>query len=211
MLDYVFVSLHKDRNIIVCTFVPIWYKVWTKICIWQALGYVVEELSMSMRVFTKIIQVFLSRERRGSLRMEADTGTKQIRFAHLAALDEQYAPFSPCPFWFQSIPRIFSKYTVKEAKKFHNVPKNRYVDILPCESSTQRHVWLSSHDGIITHLHYHVLISDSCFGLFIHPPLSQMGSHGWFSLFLLIQMIIIVSNWPLGMAAQAVTTSTPAL
>ncbi|NP_001027788.1 receptor-type tyrosine-protein phosphatase C precursor [Takifugu rubripes] len=32
---------------------------------------------------------------------------------------------------FQSIPRIFSKYTVKEAKKSHNVPKNRYVDILP--------------------------------------------------------------------------------
>ncbi|KAM8875228.1 receptor-type tyrosine-protein phosphatase C isoform 2-T4 [Spinachia spinachia] len=32
---------------------------------------------------------------------------------------------------FQSIPRIFSRYTVKEAKKSCNVPKNRYVDILP--------------------------------------------------------------------------------
>ncbi|XP_077964323.1 receptor-type tyrosine-protein phosphatase C isoform X2 [Gasterosteus aculeatus] len=32
---------------------------------------------------------------------------------------------------FQSIPRIFSRYTVKEAKKSCNGPKNRYVDILP--------------------------------------------------------------------------------
>uniref|UniRef100_A0A7N6C2F5 Receptor-type tyrosine-protein phosphatase C n=1 Tax=Anabas testudineus TaxID=64144 RepID=A0A7N6C2F5_ANATE len=32
---------------------------------------------------------------------------------------------------FQSIPRIFSRYTVKEAKKPCNTPKNRYVDILP--------------------------------------------------------------------------------
>uniref|UniRef100_A0AAQ5ZR26 Receptor-type tyrosine-protein phosphatase C n=1 Tax=Amphiprion ocellaris TaxID=80972 RepID=A0AAQ5ZR26_AMPOC len=41
---------------------------------------------------------------------------------------------------FQSIPRIFSRYTVKEAKKTCNVPKNRYVDILPCESqSVQPH------------------------------------------------------------------------
>ncbi|XP_062279940.1 receptor-type tyrosine-protein phosphatase C [Scomber scombrus] len=32
---------------------------------------------------------------------------------------------------FQSIPRIFSRYTVKEAKKVCNAPKNRYVDILP--------------------------------------------------------------------------------
>ncbi|XP_061594790.1 receptor-type tyrosine-protein phosphatase C isoform X2 [Cololabis saira] len=32
---------------------------------------------------------------------------------------------------FQSIPRIFARYTVKEAKKPCNVPKNRYVDILP--------------------------------------------------------------------------------
>ncbi|XP_076581944.1 receptor-type tyrosine-protein phosphatase C [Chaetodon auriga] len=32
---------------------------------------------------------------------------------------------------FQSIPRIFSRYNVKEAKKPYNVPKNRYVDILP--------------------------------------------------------------------------------
>nr|XP_033477812.1 receptor-type tyrosine-protein phosphatase C isoform X2 [Epinephelus lanceolatus] len=32
---------------------------------------------------------------------------------------------------FQSIPRIFSRFTVKEAKKPCNVPKNRYVDILP--------------------------------------------------------------------------------
>uniref|UniRef100_A0A4W4F3P1 protein-tyrosine-phosphatase n=1 Tax=Electrophorus electricus TaxID=8005 RepID=A0A4W4F3P1_ELEEL len=34
---------------------------------------------------------------------------------------------------FQSIPRIFSNYTVKEAKKSENQSKNRYVDILPCE------------------------------------------------------------------------------
>ncbi|XP_017269055.1 receptor-type tyrosine-protein phosphatase C isoform X2 [Kryptolebias marmoratus] len=32
---------------------------------------------------------------------------------------------------FQSIPRIFSRYTVKEAKQSCNSPKNRYVDILP--------------------------------------------------------------------------------
>uniref|UniRef100_UPI0037E86D49 receptor-type tyrosine-protein phosphatase C n=1 Tax=Semicossyphus pulcher TaxID=241346 RepID=UPI0037E86D49 len=32
---------------------------------------------------------------------------------------------------FQSIPRIFSRYNVKEAKKPCNAPKNRYVDILP--------------------------------------------------------------------------------
>uniref|UniRef100_A0A668VF23 Receptor-type tyrosine-protein phosphatase C n=1 Tax=Oreochromis aureus TaxID=47969 RepID=A0A668VF23_OREAU len=32
---------------------------------------------------------------------------------------------------FQSIPRIFSRYTVKEAKKSCNSVKNRYVDILP--------------------------------------------------------------------------------
>ncbi|XP_076009097.1 receptor-type tyrosine-protein phosphatase C isoform X2 [Genypterus blacodes] len=32
---------------------------------------------------------------------------------------------------FQSIPRIFSRYSVKEAKKACNAPKNRYVDILP--------------------------------------------------------------------------------
>ncbi|KAK5930600.1 hypothetical protein CgunFtcFv8_026822 [Champsocephalus gunnari] len=32
---------------------------------------------------------------------------------------------------FQSMPRIFTRYTVKEAKKVCNVPKNRYVDILP--------------------------------------------------------------------------------
>ncbi|XP_036442601.1 receptor-type tyrosine-protein phosphatase C isoform X3 [Colossoma macropomum] len=32
---------------------------------------------------------------------------------------------------FQSIPRIFSNYTVKEAKKAENQSKNRYIDILP--------------------------------------------------------------------------------
>ncbi|CAM4655754.1 unnamed protein product [Leuciscus chuanchicus] len=32
---------------------------------------------------------------------------------------------------FQSIPRIFSNYTIKEAKKQENHSKNRYVDILP--------------------------------------------------------------------------------
>ncbi|XP_033821337.1 receptor-type tyrosine-protein phosphatase C [Periophthalmus magnuspinnatus] len=32
---------------------------------------------------------------------------------------------------FQSVPRIFSKYTMKEAKKNCNAIKNRYVDILP--------------------------------------------------------------------------------
>ncbi|XP_008330025.1 receptor-type tyrosine-protein phosphatase C isoform X2 [Cynoglossus semilaevis] len=32
---------------------------------------------------------------------------------------------------FQSIPRIFSRHTVKDAKKTCNGPKNRYVDILP--------------------------------------------------------------------------------
>ncbi|RLW06003.1 hypothetical protein DV515_00004999, partial [Chloebia gouldiae] len=32
---------------------------------------------------------------------------------------------------FQSIPRVFSKFSIKEAKKNHNQNKNRYVDILP--------------------------------------------------------------------------------
>ncbi|XP_053538955.1 receptor-type tyrosine-protein phosphatase C isoform X11 [Ictalurus punctatus] len=32
---------------------------------------------------------------------------------------------------FQSVPRIFSNYSVREAKKPENQPKNRYVDILP--------------------------------------------------------------------------------
>ncbi|XP_062353247.1 receptor-type tyrosine-protein phosphatase C isoform X3 [Cinclus cinclus] len=32
---------------------------------------------------------------------------------------------------FQSIPRIFSKFSIKEAKKSHNQSKNRYIDILP--------------------------------------------------------------------------------
>ncbi|XP_051978116.1 LOW QUALITY PROTEIN: receptor-type tyrosine-protein phosphatase C [Xyrauchen texanus] len=32
---------------------------------------------------------------------------------------------------FQSIPRIFNNYTIKEAKKMKNQSKNRYVDILP--------------------------------------------------------------------------------
>ncbi|XP_059197945.1 receptor-type tyrosine-protein phosphatase C isoform X2 [Centropristis striata] len=32
---------------------------------------------------------------------------------------------------FQSVPRIFSRYSVKDAKKTCNAPKNRYVDILP--------------------------------------------------------------------------------
>ncbi|XP_075887320.1 receptor-type tyrosine-protein phosphatase C-like isoform X2 [Nelusetta ayraudi] len=32
---------------------------------------------------------------------------------------------------FQSIPRFFVRYSMKEAKKQHNSPRNRYVDILP--------------------------------------------------------------------------------
>ncbi|KAM4773326.1 receptor-type tyrosine-protein phosphatase C isoform 1-T1 [Cyanocitta cristata] len=32
---------------------------------------------------------------------------------------------------FQSIPRVFSKFAIKEAKKSHNQNKNRYIDILP--------------------------------------------------------------------------------
>ncbi|XP_010222838.1 PREDICTED: receptor-type tyrosine-protein phosphatase C [Tinamus guttatus] len=32
---------------------------------------------------------------------------------------------------FQSIPRIFTKFPIKEAKKSHNQNKNRYIDILP--------------------------------------------------------------------------------
>lgn len=35
----------------------------------------------------------------------------------------------------QSIPRFFVRYSMKEAKKQHNGPRNRYVDILPCESA----------------------------------------------------------------------------
>lgn len=34
----------------------------------------------------------------------------------------------------QSIPRFFVRFSMKEAKKQHNSPRNRYVDILPCES-----------------------------------------------------------------------------
>lgn len=36
---------------------------------------------------------------------------------------------------FQSIPRVFSKFPIKEARKPYNLNKNRYVDILPCKSS----------------------------------------------------------------------------
>ncbi|KAM9620820.1 receptor-type tyrosine-protein phosphatase C isoform 6-T9 [Morphnus guianensis] len=32
---------------------------------------------------------------------------------------------------FQSIPRVFTKFSIKEAKKTHNQNKNRYIDILP--------------------------------------------------------------------------------
>ncbi|OPJ77205.1 receptor-type tyrosine-protein phosphatase C isoform X4 [Patagioenas fasciata] len=32
---------------------------------------------------------------------------------------------------FQSIPRVFTKFAIKEAKKSHNQNKNRYIDILP--------------------------------------------------------------------------------
>lgn len=39
----------------------------------------------------------------------------------------------------QSIPRFFVRYAMKEAKKPHNSPKNRYVDILPCESELFTH------------------------------------------------------------------------
>lgn len=34
---------------------------------------------------------------------------------------------------FQSIPRVFSKFSIKEARKPFNQNKNRYVDILPCK------------------------------------------------------------------------------
>ncbi|XP_053549781.1 receptor-type tyrosine-protein phosphatase C isoform X2 [Bombina bombina] len=36
---------------------------------------------------------------------------------------------------FQSIPRVFTKYTIKEARKSCNQPKNRYVDILPYDDN----------------------------------------------------------------------------
>lgn len=39
----------------------------------------------------------------------------------------------------QSIPRIFSNYTIKEAKKQENHSKNRYVDILPCKYHSNIH------------------------------------------------------------------------
>lgn len=35
--------------------------------------------------------------------------------------------------YLQSIPRIFTKFPMKEAKRSHNQNKNRYIDILPCE------------------------------------------------------------------------------
>ncbi|KAM9324548.1 receptor-type tyrosine-protein phosphatase C [Gastrophryne carolinensis] len=36
---------------------------------------------------------------------------------------------------FQTIPRVFSKFSIKEAKKPCNQPKNRYIDILPYDSN----------------------------------------------------------------------------
>ncbi|XP_053928743.1 receptor-type tyrosine-protein phosphatase C isoform X4 [Cuculus canorus] len=36
---------------------------------------------------------------------------------------------------FQSIPRVFSKFSIKEAKKSHNQNKNRYIDILPYDDN----------------------------------------------------------------------------
>ncbi|KAM4721727.1 receptor-type tyrosine-protein phosphatase C [Rhinophrynus dorsalis] len=36
---------------------------------------------------------------------------------------------------FQSIPRIFSKFSIKEARKSHNQSKNRYIDILPYDDN----------------------------------------------------------------------------
>uniref|UniRef100_A0A671PHG5 Receptor-type tyrosine-protein phosphatase C n=1 Tax=Sinocyclocheilus anshuiensis TaxID=1608454 RepID=A0A671PHG5_9TELE len=44
---------------------------------------------------------------------------------------------------FQSIPRIFSNYTIKEAKKPENQFKNRYVDILPCKYHSSFHKEIS--------------------------------------------------------------------
>uniref|UniRef100_A0A671MIQ5 Receptor-type tyrosine-protein phosphatase C n=1 Tax=Sinocyclocheilus anshuiensis TaxID=1608454 RepID=A0A671MIQ5_9TELE len=44
---------------------------------------------------------------------------------------------------FQSIPRIFSNYTIKEAKKQENQSKNRYVDILPCKYHSSFHKEIS--------------------------------------------------------------------
>uniref|UniRef100_A0A8C2JSS4 Receptor-type tyrosine-protein phosphatase C n=1 Tax=Cyprinus carpio TaxID=7962 RepID=A0A8C2JSS4_CYPCA len=44
---------------------------------------------------------------------------------------------------FQSIPRIFSNYTIKEAKKQENQSKNRYVDILPCKYHSSFHTEIS--------------------------------------------------------------------
>ncbi|XP_061539989.1 receptor-type tyrosine-protein phosphatase C isoform X2 [Phycodurus eques] len=45
---------------------------------------------------------------------------------------------------FQSIPKIFTRYTVREAKKTCNLPKNRYADILPYDYSR---VHLSTGNG----------------------------------------------------------------
>lgn len=38
---------------------------------------------------------------------------------------------------FQSIPRVFGKFSIKDARKPFNQNKNRYVDILPCKCSSR--------------------------------------------------------------------------
>lgn len=94
-------------------------------------------------------------------------------------------------FCLQSIPRIFSRYTVKEAKKSCNVPKNRYVDILPCESDENIWYcfgWRQNHSPdvwLVFLFHQFVPCDKACvFSFFTIMPSSVWGEGCFFDIYM---------------------------